>query len=158
MAVRKFDTKANLTLKQIWWCVRWFGHHSYELRAFVFVSGCVCCREQEHFVYLLYVNIKPYLTSFPVHAHRSYTTSKVWKCMETWRGSWSRSCSQTQTILLCWQAGATLLVVCSSRCPSAPPLTWSTPSPAHIRLRVARWQSTCLRSRLRHVSGQYWET
>lgn len=158
---------ASLTLKHMWWGVRWDGHLSYDLTAFVFVCSCVCWREREERVLLFdwkiyilctYVNLKPYLTSFPVCAHRSCTTSKAWKCRETWRGSSSRSCSQTQTILLCWQAGATLLEVCSSRFPSAPLLTWSTPSPAHISLRVAKWGSTCLRSRQRHVSGQYWET
>jgi len=88
------------------------------------------------------------------YSRRSCTTSRAWKCRETWRGSWSRSCSQTQTTPLCWQAGATLLEVCSSRCPSALPLTWSRLSPAHIRLRVARWPSTCPRSRPPHASGQ----
>lgn len=105
----------------------------------------------------MHSTITPNLTS-PMCAYRSCTTSKVWKWRETWRESWSRSCSQTQNTLLCWQAGATLLEVCSSRCPSALPLTWSRPSPAPIRLRVTRWPLNCPTSRRAHVSGQCtWE-
>lgn len=93
---------------------------------------------------------------FPPCAYRSCITSKAWKWWETWRGSWSRSCSQTQTTPLYWQAGATLPEVFSSRCPSALPLTWSRPSPGHIMLKVARWTSPCQRSRPPLVSSTYW--
>lgn len=102
--------------------------------------------------------LKQHLTWVPVCAHRSCITSGAWRWKGRRRESWSRSCSQTRTILFCWRAGATSLEDCSSSCPSAPPLTWSTQSPSHIRLRAARWQSTCRRSRRRHVSGPYRET
>lgn len=116
---------------------------------------CIC---PSHILHMLcmYSTLTENFT-FPMCAYRSCTTSKAWKCRETWRGSWSRSCSQTQNTLLCWQAGATLLEVCSSRCPSALPLTWSRPSPAHIRLRVTRWPLNCQTSRRAHVSGQCWD-
>lgn len=124
------------------------------------VCSCVCLRERnEKIVWSIYI-LLTVTTSFPLCACRSCITSKAWRCREIWRGSWSRSCSQTQTTHLCWQAGATLQEVFSSRCLSVLPLTWSTPSPftAHIRLRVAKWPSTCPRSRPPHVSGQYWHT
>lgn len=111
---------------------------------------CICTND------MLYMQCIMYSTITPVFARRSCTTSRAWKWRETPRGSWSRSCSQTQTTLLCWQAGATLQGVCSSRFPSARPPTWSRLSPARTRRRAARWPSTCPKSRPPHMSGQYW--
>lgn len=140
----------SVTVEHVRWGVRWDGRLPQDL---LLLSMCasLCDLRALHLFGARTTGERP---SFPSCAHRSCTTSKAWKCRETWRGSWSRSCSRTQTTPLCWRAGATLPGVCSSRCPSAPPQTWSRLSPARIRFRVARWPSTCLQCRLPHASGQ----
>lgn len=67
------------------------------------------------------------LTCLP-SAGRSYTTSRAWRCKAILRGSWSQGYSRTQITLSCWWVEVTAPVVSSSRSPSAPPQTCSSPN------------------------------